>query len=224
EVEWSSETQIIIKDGENTIELDIGNNVAKVNGKDVTLAVAPKIINDDAYVPVRFIGESLGFKVGWYGGRKNFRENRYKRVSDEHYLADLSQVMFSRYPEDSTSITESEALDIAKELLINYYERETGKKYEAYKGSLVEDEWTITYEGETDQDTWIVTSQITDLKLSYENDRFFAFGESLLSDLIIDKYTREAYYHYEDGISPIEFKLLQTNEDYEHVITLIAEH
>lgn len=42
-----------------------GQNTASVNGKEVTLDVAARIINGKTMVPIRFVAENLGFKVQW---------------------------------------------------------------------------------------------------------------------------------------------------------------
>jgi hypothetical protein len=46
-----------------SLKLTINNKTAIVNGKTVTLDVAPTIINGSTYVPLRFVGESLGVNV-----------------------------------------------------------------------------------------------------------------------------------------------------------------
>lgn len=51
--------------GKVTILLAIGKKIAYVNGKAVTLDVAPFIDKGRTFVPFRFIGESLGAQVGY---------------------------------------------------------------------------------------------------------------------------------------------------------------
>ena len=65
-VEWNNDTNTATGVlGSTTVEIQIENTVAKVNGKDVTLDVPAKLISDRTLVPVRFISESLGAKVDW---------------------------------------------------------------------------------------------------------------------------------------------------------------
>ena len=65
-VDWNNDTNTATGVlGETTVEIQIENTTAKVNGKDVTLDVPAKLINDRTLVPVRFISESLGAKVDW---------------------------------------------------------------------------------------------------------------------------------------------------------------
>jgi len=49
----------------NKIELTIGKPMATVNSKAVTLDAPPIIMNDRTMVPIRFVAEALGCKVGW---------------------------------------------------------------------------------------------------------------------------------------------------------------
>ena len=53
--------------GITNITLYIGKLEATVNGKTVTLEVAPKIIKGRAVIPLRFVTEALGCKVEWDG-------------------------------------------------------------------------------------------------------------------------------------------------------------
>ena len=65
-VDWNNDTNTATGVlGGTTVEIQIENTVAKVNGKDVTLDVPAKLISDRTLVPVRFISESLGAKVDW---------------------------------------------------------------------------------------------------------------------------------------------------------------
>ncbi len=54
-----------VKFTDNVITLTVGNNKAIVNGKQLTLDVPPRIINDRTMVPIRFVAESLGCEVLW---------------------------------------------------------------------------------------------------------------------------------------------------------------
>lgn len=66
DVQWfGDERKVVITKGETVIELIIDNPVAKVNGEEITLDVAPCIINDFTYTPARFVAENLGALVEW---------------------------------------------------------------------------------------------------------------------------------------------------------------
>lgn len=64
EVKWNDSDQSITC---GDIWLQINNNKAIFWDKIITLDVAPKIISNKTYVPLRFVGESLGKDVVWNG-------------------------------------------------------------------------------------------------------------------------------------------------------------
>lgn len=65
-ISWNKQTQTVsgTKNG-LTLSLTLGSTTATVNGEKTKLEVAPKSINNVTYVPVRFIGEIIGYKVEW---------------------------------------------------------------------------------------------------------------------------------------------------------------
>jgi len=70
-VSWlPSERKVTVNFGDKNIELWIGKSQAKINGVEVPIdasnpKVSPEIINGRTMLPIRFIGESLGFNVNW---------------------------------------------------------------------------------------------------------------------------------------------------------------
>ncbi len=68
EIEWIAESrEIVFKLYGTTIILQVDNAKAKVNDKEVTLSVPPTIISGRTVIPIRFVSENLGAKVGWDG-------------------------------------------------------------------------------------------------------------------------------------------------------------
>ena len=66
DVQWNeSERSIIATHSGIEMKLYIDNPVAVVDGKTVTMDVAPTIIEGRTLVPLRFVGESLGYTVMW---------------------------------------------------------------------------------------------------------------------------------------------------------------
>ncbi|MEW6424776.1 MAG: copper amine oxidase N-terminal domain-containing protein [Bacillota bacterium] len=61
-VNWNPNDRSIVS---GSISLQIGNKVAKVNNKEVSLDVPAQLIKNRTYVPLRFISESLGYNVEW---------------------------------------------------------------------------------------------------------------------------------------------------------------
>lgn len=63
---WDKATQTVSGNQEGKeIKLTIGNSVAYVNGRAVSLAVPAKVINGNTLVPLRFVAEALGSTVEW---------------------------------------------------------------------------------------------------------------------------------------------------------------
>ena len=73
-VEWKEKARILeIKDsGKSTIELILGSTTAKVNGKEVTLEVAPIFENGKSYLPVRILVQLLGKDISYIKQGNNY--------------------------------------------------------------------------------------------------------------------------------------------------------
>lgn len=64
EVEWDNDARTVTYTlGKTEIVMTIDSTTYTVNGEEKTMDVAPEISGDRTYVPVRFVGEALGFKV-----------------------------------------------------------------------------------------------------------------------------------------------------------------
>lgn len=65
-IDWNQATGTITGTKEGlTITLQLGSKQARVNGVMTPLAVAPKLINNSTYIPLRFVGEATGNEVTW---------------------------------------------------------------------------------------------------------------------------------------------------------------
>lgn len=72
DVMWDDEMKTVIAvkgngDDSTSIVLQIGKKEAFVNDRKVELEAAAEITGDRTFVPLRFVMESLGAKVDWYG-------------------------------------------------------------------------------------------------------------------------------------------------------------
>ena len=64
EVAWDNDARTVTYTlGDTKIVMTIGEKTYTVNGEEKTMDVAPEITGERTYVPVRFVGEALGFKV-----------------------------------------------------------------------------------------------------------------------------------------------------------------
>lgn len=67
-VGWDGATSSITIKGDGVdISMKVGNKTASINGKTVTLNVAPFIEGGSTYLPVRVVAEAMGANVGWDG-------------------------------------------------------------------------------------------------------------------------------------------------------------
>lgn len=63
---WDSKTKTVtLTKNDNTVEIQIDNPIAKINGIDTKLDSPAKIINGKAMVPVNFIATAFGSNVSW---------------------------------------------------------------------------------------------------------------------------------------------------------------
>jgi hypothetical protein len=64
---WDADTKTVtVTKGDNTVVLVIGSTIAKVNGADVQMDVAPEITGvGRTMLPARWVAEGLGYQVGW---------------------------------------------------------------------------------------------------------------------------------------------------------------
>lgn len=79
-VKWNEAKKEVTVSLKNTeIVLGVNNKNAFVNKKNVKMDVPAKIINNRTMIPVRFVSEQLGAKVGWYP------EDGLVTISDKDY-------------------------------------------------------------------------------------------------------------------------------------------
>ena len=71
EVNWNKNTRTVtIKQEGTTLQLVIDKTNARVNGKNVTLPLAPKISSGTTLVPLRFVSEQMGLDIKWDNNAK----------------------------------------------------------------------------------------------------------------------------------------------------------
>jgi len=68
-VEWDQEHHKVTCRKENEeLELIVGSRIARKNGAEIEIDIAPKVMHGTTMVPLRFIAESLGAKVNFDAG------------------------------------------------------------------------------------------------------------------------------------------------------------
>lgn len=62
---WDPKGIVTVENGNTVIILGINSYTAYVNGTAYTLDVPPMIVGDRTLLPLRFLAEAIGLKVGW---------------------------------------------------------------------------------------------------------------------------------------------------------------
>lgn len=71
EIKWNNETQTVTGTKDATkVELTIGSKTVKKNGTVSQLAVAPKLVDGNTMIPLRYVSESLDMHVAWIGSER----------------------------------------------------------------------------------------------------------------------------------------------------------
>ena len=82
-VEWFAEDQTVyVRKGSDILMLTVDMKIAGVNGNPVEIPVAPKLVNDRAMLPLRFIAEYFNKKVHFNGEG----DIKYIWITDFDYL------------------------------------------------------------------------------------------------------------------------------------------
>lgn len=71
EVSWDAKGKIVTGTKEKlVISLQVGKEAAAVNGTELQLPAAPKLVGKTVYVPLRFISEVAGYEVTWNSAKR----------------------------------------------------------------------------------------------------------------------------------------------------------
>ncbi|MDQ2085086.1 stalk domain-containing protein [Herbivorax sp. ANBcel31] len=93
-VEWDAENRSAIGYKYNTkIELPIDSKKAMVNNREVILDVPATIINGRTLVPVRFVSEEFGLKVGWDKTTRTVIIDDYELIISELEIINNSKIV-----------------------------------------------------------------------------------------------------------------------------------
>lgn len=66
EVQWDARVQgVDVTWGEHSIELRVGERIARVDGETMEITVPARLIGGKMMVPLRFLAEQMGFQVEW---------------------------------------------------------------------------------------------------------------------------------------------------------------
>ncbi len=101
---------VTFKDDKTTLVLTPNSTLGTLNGKQVSLPVAPKFNeNEELYVPINFVIDAFGIEASEANDESDFIENDF----DTPYFSDLTGI--SGITEETKVYTYREALDLAEE-------------------------------------------------------------------------------------------------------------
>ena len=125
-VEWDDATKTItIYRGYNIVKMEIGNTTVVVNGEPLTIDVPPSIHNDYAYLPLRFVGETLGAHVSYNTGQYNpstMKFESYMLVQGVYANATVDEIDPS-WPIISEFQAESTVMSVSRKLFNAFKEK-----------------------------------------------------------------------------------------------------
>lgn len=93
DVQWNPTNKTVLATGKTEISLKINDSIAYVNGAKKQLDAPPEITSSRTFVPLRFIGESIGAVVDWDGKTKTVTityDDKIKDIGESVTLGDLS--------------------------------------------------------------------------------------------------------------------------------------
>ncbi|MCM3701956.1 copper amine oxidase N-terminal domain-containing protein [Paenibacillus macerans] len=176
QLEWNDvEGTATLEDGENKVEVVVGNKSVKLNGQVIQLDAVPERLHEDLFVPVSFVAQVLKGNVHYYDGT----DADALRIVER-----MPHVMISRYPENRAKLSQEEAVNKAREQLITAFE----KKYGTYT-PLEENVQVEQYDDEA-----MLRKTIANLTVKMENDRYYVLP--VVYDFWVDKYTGDVYTYY----------------------------
>lgn len=78
-IDWNNDTRAVtVKTDSDTVIVNIDNKQARVNGKRTMMDGAAFIEEGRTFIPLRFISESLGYKVDWDGETQTITINLFE--------------------------------------------------------------------------------------------------------------------------------------------------
>ncbi len=144
QVKWDSKSQkVTITYNKNKVELWINKTSALVNGKKVSVTVAPKNVNGRTMLPLKFISQNLGLSVNWEGSNKSIAigtssnyvasigSEKIKNAEFNIYLNNAKSYMNNYISQNASTLTIKDniwdtvingkkASELAKEMALDY--------------------------------------------------------------------------------------------------------
>ncbi|WP_159883514.1 stalk domain-containing protein [Paenibacillus puerhi] len=144
-VDWDDEIKTIaIAKQDTSVKLTIDSNTAYVNGQEVHLEQPPFLYNETAFVPLRFISESIGAKVDWDAAERvaliDVELGEAEDPMEEARAAEKAKLKAEKAREANVQETHLGGVEQFKRLVDRYgYQLEPSQ-------SATSDDWTTYYD------------------------------------------------------------------------------
>lgn len=179
EIKWDEvNRKSVIYYGENILEIffDPSNyknleGEVKLNAKNVNLNGKVQIIDDAIYVPDDFPIKALQVDVSYVADQKT-----------KGMIEGINQIRIEKYDKDAVPLSEEEAVEHLRNILIDAYEKLYGKYLPFEENKKLKDEEINSAK---------YRKRITDLKKPEKLDRFYVF--ELKNPVWVDKFTADVY-------------------------------
>jgi len=124
---YAADQSVVVQKGPISLTLYLGSTKAVINGNEITLDVAPDVIEQRTMLPLRFLGESLNCTVNWIA-EKNLVTVNEAAFDDEAVAAELLSIinkqrealglpaLISARPLENMALLQARELALAKEL------------------------------------------------------------------------------------------------------------
>lgn len=124
QVKWDDGAKkVTIEYKDKTIILVMNQTIAMINGKEISMDVPGKIINNKVMIPIRFVSESLGFIVHWDSSNRsvNIKEpitsvpdiEDAQNVTGQTYFGQSNENDFS-VPSESYEMTSIQKVEVSE--------------------------------------------------------------------------------------------------------------
>lgn len=139
-VEWNDATKTVTAtDGLNFVEITIGSDVIKVNGKEKTIDTPPCIVDGRTLVPARFVAEAMGCEVKWDGATRTVYITKEEIAFYEGTMVPDYGKLYNLEPFDT--VVRSDSGDILRNYRVN-----KGNYASDYIAFLEKNGWTYLKE------------------------------------------------------------------------------
>lgn len=119
-IEWNAnERKVMLAKDKSTIELFIGKNTARVDGKDYKMDKSVKIINNTTYIPLSFIDKAMGLNVEdakkMEGIYPKYYESQMLLSPEKTIVRDMRNIFIDEKHEYMDKSTGEEAMKLIQE-------------------------------------------------------------------------------------------------------------